>query len=278
MSDQTPSTELLPFEKQNFHGTYRQFFADKRGSFFNTVKAFAPIWDAFQLLDEVWSRELNDLSVPSSPTHILPGVLFYAAHANIRMAFELGFSRRLSDARGVMRSGIESVAFARNFLQKPQLVSQLMSQQSSAHARRRAFKRAFASIRKQLFPKKCGLDRLHRSWQRFSDAGAHSTMSSLAAHLTGRTSSHTSEISFRYVDADKPFLHSSLSDLLVCGVEMERLFFMSFKDRLELDSVLFEMRARLTGKWKVVFAGLITAPGIAEHYKNLTSQRANRAN
>jgi len=271
MSMQPLDSHLLPFEEERFHGTYRLFYADKRGAFFNTVQAFPEIWDAFELLDEIWIRELEDLRVPGSPAHVLPTLLAYSAHREIRMAFELGFSHCLPEACTVMRNGIESVACGYNLLGKPQLLTQVMSPQKSEKAQLRVFRNVLAKARKDLSDKAGGLQVLHTLWIQFSNYGAHSTLMSLATQLKGSKSATANEIRFTYLDVDKTFARASLCNLLGCAFEMERVFFRGFKNRLELDDTLGSMRARFYRKWNAVFRDLTAAAGLAKTAERFTS-------
>lgn len=103
---------LLPFEKRCLHGDYREFFKTKRNNYFATIQAFPGVWRCFELLDDIWMREFDDLQKLRNVKGMLPAILFMNAHAQFRVAWELGFSCCIGEAWNVLRSGIESVAHA----------------------------------------------------------------------------------------------------------------------------------------------------------------------
>ncbi len=103
---------LLPFEKQRLSGDYRHYYAIKRHNFRATIDGFSDLWQCFQLLDEIWTREFNDLERQHEPKQMLPLLLFAGAHAQFRIAYELAFCCCIGEAWNMLRSAIESVAHA----------------------------------------------------------------------------------------------------------------------------------------------------------------------
>jgi hypothetical protein len=161
------------------------FFEDRRKCFQNTVKAFPLVWKAFELLDEVWLQELEDLTHQSGHDRIST-ILYFSAHSRIRTAVELGFSRCLPDAWNSLRAAVESVAFASCVHQEPVLASRLDPNQTGKR-NLKLFKREFNNLRKTSLsqPEKYGLKILARYWNRYSDLGSHVTFGGLATRLTG---------------------------------------------------------------------------------------------
>lgn len=233
-------------------GTYSDFLRDKGECFQNTVKAFPQIWEALELLDAIWSRELDDFhTVGDQP--VLPLLLFFEAHSRVRISVELGFSRCFSESWAVLRSGIESVVFASHILQNPRVLRTWSSKQSEL-AKLRAFKRVFEKARKQGLSSasKNSLKPLHQYWVRFSGFGSHTSFRSLAMRLTREPSENMNAINFNYLEVTREVAHASLVDLLACSYAMERTLFMGLRSRLDLDTTLADMRRRFAAMWHQV--------------------------
>src|SRR5437879_869148 len=112
MVTQPPSSapELLPIEKERFHGAYQEYFRGKRQNFFLSLTRFRELWDALQLLNDIWRRGFSDTERLRDQTHMLPRTIFSAAHARFLTAIELGFSCCIGEAYSILRDGIEAVA------------------------------------------------------------------------------------------------------------------------------------------------------------------------
>ncbi len=245
---------LGTLEKEHIRGAYSAFYAEKLACFDNTIRAFPQMWQAFGLLDDVWSRELADLEVPGSGQRILPIALFFNAHLRIRLAFELGFCRCLPEACEVLRVGIESVALASRVSEEPHLAKAWLGKNLGM---RKQFDAAFRGKRiEKFFLQKYGLDELYRFWKRYSEYGAHASASGLATRIAGKTAEDGAALKFRYLDAPREVAEKVISDMLVCCRTMERVFYKTFGSRLMLDDTLRELRARLASWVSAIVRGL----------------------
>jgi len=226
------------------HLALKTFFQERGKCFQNTVQAFPPVWEAFESLDEVWLRELSDLTHVSG-SDLICGVLYYSAHSRVRAAVELGFSRCLPDAWSSLRAGVESVAFASCIRQDSVLARRLVA--ARPDARFKTFRRTFNDIREKSLrhASKYGLKELRRYWNRYSDSGSHVTVGSLASRVTGSVSGSTRSVAFNYLEVKKDVLLGALTDILMCSCVMEQVLFRDFKPRLRLDPQLEVLRAGL---------------------------------
>lgn len=103
---------LVQFEIQNIPPQYREYYAKKRNNFFASLQGFREIWSYYLMLDEVWMREFDDLETATDRNLMFPLLLYFNAHAKMRVAIELALSGCLAEARSILRDGIEFVAHA----------------------------------------------------------------------------------------------------------------------------------------------------------------------
>ncbi len=211
----------------------------------NTVKAFPRVWEAFELLDSIWVKELEDYHYLAQQPPI-PLLLFFNAHAKIRLAAELAFSRCVTEAWALMRNAVESVALGVYLHENPQIPQQWQANRGGL-ARLKAFKREFEKMRQQgLYAAKTGLHDLHRYWKRFSESGAHATFGTLATRVTATSTGDAAEIKFNYLEMPRNALWATLVDILCCCYRMEQALFNELRARLELDPHLTKRRAEMT--------------------------------
>ena len=233
---------LLPFEKENIRGGYRDFFKTKRNNFFGTIQAFPDLWRCFELLDEVWLRDFADLENPADVKHMLPIVLFMNAHARYRTAFELGFSCCIPDAWNVLRSGIESTAYAHKLFREPHLTVVWLDKDEGP-AEKKAYRKAFEENKgESLFPTQHGLRVLHKFWSDYSETATHSTVASLGLRFQSEETPTHIRWQLNYFEADQANLAAFLFSLLLCSLHMEDVLYRSFESRLKLDVRLGKMR------------------------------------
>ncbi len=90
---------LVPFETQNIPRRYREYYKTKRNNFFASIQGFPELWMYYISLDEIWLREFYDLKLARDPNRMFPLLLYFNAHAKIRVSIELGFSGCLAEAR-----------------------------------------------------------------------------------------------------------------------------------------------------------------------------------
>lgn len=238
----TASDVLLPFEQQNLHTEYMKYYEIKRHNFFATIQKFPKIWECFQLLDGIWMREFSDLERQRNPDQMLPILLFVNAHAQFRIAFELGFSCCIGEAWNVLRSAIESVAHAHKTLREPHLVRVWVEKDDSS-SQLKAFEDAFLRSKKtSLFPSQYGLEELHKYWSQYSEWGTHTTVSALARRFVSEDTPTDVNWELHYFEADPSRLAISLFSLLIASFLMEKVFFSAFDARLKLDPSLVNKR------------------------------------
>ena len=238
---------LLPFESERLRGNYKEYFKTKRNNSFATIQAFPGIWNCFQLLDEIWMREFDDLQRLLDPNQMLPAILFMNGRAQFRVALELGFSCCIGDAWNVLRSGIESVAHAHKIIREPQL-AKAWAEKDDGPTQAEAFKDAFERNKKQsLFPSEHGLDTLHKYWSEFSEWGTHTTVAALGKRFASEETKADVNWKLNYFEAQPERLALYLFSLFLASFFMEKACFDAFEERLKLDPQLLSMRTQLDG-------------------------------
>ena len=233
---------LLPFEKQHLRGDYKEFFKIKRNNFVATIQAFPGIWQCFELLDEIWMHEFEDLHNLREVNQMLPGILFMNGHLQFRIAWELGFSCLIGAAWNILRSGIESVVYAHKMCREPHLV-EVWSRKDDGPTEAEAVKNAFERNKKEsLFPATHGLDKLHRYYSQFSELGTHTTVAAVGKQFENEETGTHVRWHLNYFEADAERLAIFLFALLLASCYMEKAFFDCFETRLKLDPILTKKR------------------------------------
>jgi hypothetical protein len=235
---------LLPFEQENLRGDYREYLVAKRKNHRVTLKIFPELWDCFLCLDEIFVREFFDLERISRQS-LLPSHLFKGSHAKMRVALELAFSTCIYDAWNAVRSAIELAAHARNIHRDPKLGAVWLGK-DKGKAESEAHKDAFERDKKKtLFH---GLERLHQYYSMYSEISTHSTVSAMSLRNTFDTEDGKEKLTMHFFETDPqrlgPFLYSTLS---ACWL-IENELFSCFRDRLDLDHHLVQMRLELEQK------------------------------
>lgn len=234
---------LLPFERDHLLHTYREFYKAKRNNFLATVNHFPSLWQSFQLLDEVWSRDNEDLEKLREPKQVLPSLLFLHAHTKFRIAMELGFSRLSAESWAILRVGIESTVHAHKIYRDPR-AAEVWSARDEGKTERAAFNRMFSENKKEsLFPSLAGLRKLYPYWQDYSDWGSHCSAIDMGTRVSQVDSPEDVTFRFDCFDADKFRAVWYVYCLLDAGRLMEAVFFDIFRDRLQLDYHLNQQRA-----------------------------------
>ncbi len=117
-----PENELLvPFESQNLPTEYKEYYLAKRQNFFASIQGFSETFNCYMLLDKICFREFQDIKVAGDPDRMFPLLLYFNAHAKIRVSMELALSGCLAEARSILRDAIEFVAHAHHMLGDPAL-------------------------------------------------------------------------------------------------------------------------------------------------------------
>ncbi|MBI1982753.1 MAG: hypothetical protein HYS61_00975 [Acidobacteria bacterium] len=240
----TESDLLLPFERHNLRGDYREFLKAKRNNLLASIQCFRGLWDAYQLLDEIWMKEIGNLTALREAKQLVPGLLFIHAHLKFRLSRELAFSFCMPEAWGVLRVGIESVAFAHKMYRNPELV-QVWSAKDEGEPERRAFKKAFEDNKKAaLYSASEFLRELYEHWQFSSDWGSHTSVAAMATRLRLSNTAGAEGWNLDYFEVDETRAVTSLYSLLEASYQMECVFNDVFQDRFTLDPSLVTTRAR----------------------------------
>jgi hypothetical protein len=243
MADTIPSpAELLPLENERFHTAYQDYFKRKRGNFFRSITEFRKLWDGLQLQNDIWMRGFSDLEHLRDQYHLLPKLIFSAAHARFLTAIELGFSCCIGDAYSVIRDGIEAVAHAHKIFSEPATAS-AWSDKHKGKVEEAAYKKIFEEKKKvNLFPDKHGLRQLHTYYAQFSEMATHTSVTSIGKSFEDASATGNLRWVFHYFETNPQRLASFLNALLQVAAHMEGVFFGCFETRLNLDPDLVRMR------------------------------------
>jgi hypothetical protein len=237
---------LLPEEQQAFHAEYKKYYEMKRGNFFQSLKGFAGVWDCLQLLCDIWQREMGDLQTRTDQNHLLPKMLFTAAHARYLTAIELSFSCCIGDAYSVLRDGIESISHAYKIAHEPAQIP-VWTNKHKSEADEEAYDKVFThSKKKNLYPDKDGMNRLHTYYAHFCEMATHSSVTSLGKNFKDASTPGNVKWEYHYFETDANNLAVFLFTLLQVSAHMEEAFFASFESRLKLDPTLVDMRGKFT--------------------------------
>jgi hypothetical protein len=237
---------LLASEQEILHGDYKEYFKTKRYNFLASVQQFPALWECYQLLDQIWLREFNDLERLREPVQILPMVLFMYAHAQFRVARELGFSCCFGEAWNTIRSGIEAVAHAYKLVREPRLL-RVWIEKDDGKSQKKAFREAFeANKEENLFPSEYGLEELHRFYSDFSELGTHSTIGALSLRVETDHAPANFGLAHNYFEVEPRKVALYLALILRASCHMERAFYNCFDLRLKLDPELPKMRAEFS--------------------------------
>lgn len=233
---------LLPFEKEKFEGEYKQYFKTKRNNFLATVQEFPMIWDCFQSLDKIWTHDFETSRLIHEARLALPALLCINAHAQFRVAFELGFSTCIAEGWNILRSAIEFVVHAHKLSREPKL-QKVWLDKSEGAKQKKAYKRAFEDKKKaSLFPSQYGLGDLYRYWSDYSEIGTHSSMNAIALRFQEVKRTEESDWKINYFEADLERLAIFLFSMVNAANSMEKVCFSIFENRLKLDYKLTKRR------------------------------------
>jgi hypothetical protein len=255
MTDKIETQILLPFEEGHLRGDYRTYFTRKRTNYFTTIHTFPNLWDCYLMLDEIWTREFHDLERITQSGQMLPLTLYMNAHAQFRAAFELAFATCIGEAWNIVRSSIETAVQAHKIRRHPDLAL-VWARKDHRKKEYKAYRDAFETNKKEsLFPQEHGLRELHAFYAEYSELGTHPTISALALRHNIVTDAKDMTWRHEYLDTHPervaPFL---LTMLNACSL-VEKAFFDSFSQRLDLDIELgrmreeFLLRKRQTADW-----------------------------
>jgi hypothetical protein len=135
---------LVPFERENLPADYKEYYLAKRQNFFASIQGFDETWGCYMLLDKIWLREFQDIRVAGDPNRVFPLLLYFNAHAKVRISMELAYSGCLAESRSLLRDAVEFVAHAHHTLSDPALQIKWLSKIDEE----KAFKEAFEKNKK----------------------------------------------------------------------------------------------------------------------------------
>lgn len=231
---------LVPFESQNIPSEYKEYYKTKRNNLFASIQGFPEMWKYYIILDKIWMREFADLQASIDPNRMFPLILYFNAHAKMRISAELAFSGCLSEARSVLRDAVEFVAHAHNLLNEPKLQLVWLSK-GDRSIEENAFKKAFEGNKKRgLFS---GLEELHGKWKELSETGSHATLLSITDRFqVVKLPDGGQEWRLNYSGVEPRMWGMSLFSLLLTCFVLEQTLFNDYESRLKLDPELMAMR------------------------------------
>lgn len=231
---------LVKFEIDNIPDDYREYYGAKRQNFFASIQRFRETWDLYLRQDAVWLRGFKDLYVATDPNTMFPLLLYFNAHAKIRIAMELAFAGCLSEARSILRDAIEFVAHAHSMVGDPELQKKWLSKNDDPAALK-AFNKAFGEKKKKGVFK--GLDELHKAWRDFSENGSHANILAVVDRFVQVTDEKhvTFKLNYTGVEDERLWRQSIFGMLLTCST-MLGTFLSDYDNRLKLDDKLMRMR------------------------------------
>jgi hypothetical protein len=240
-----PTVELFPIEKECFHKDFQEYFQGKRQNFFLTLRAFRPLWDCLQLLNDIWMRESADVEHAADQTHLLPKLIFASAHARFLTASELGFSCCIGDAYSVLRDGIEAVAHAHRIIKDP-AAGAAWTAKHHGEEELKAHDKIFKwDKKKNLFPDDVpSLSKLQTYYGQFCEMATHTSVTSIGKSFKDLSTAGTVCWEFQYFETNPQRLAAFFSALLQVSAHMEEVFYGCFETRLKLDPELGRMRSK----------------------------------
>jgi hypothetical protein len=214
---------ILPLEK-DFPEGYREYYATKRNNFFAGVTGFSDMWKCFVELDEIMQYDLDASKQISELDNLLPFMLFAHAHAQLRIALELGFTGSFPEAFNIARMAVESAYQAHKLISQPELAT-IWFKKDRGETQRKEFKAAFDFGKRKSYTA-LGLGDLHRDWTNFSE-WSHPSVSSLNQRFSLEM--------IHYFETDPKTKALNIYSLLFAAHKIENALFMAFASRLKLD-------------------------------------------
>jgi hypothetical protein len=243
-SDNSPlgpqETDLLvKFEIDHIPTDYRVYYATKRNNLFASIQGFHEMWEYYLRLDRIWMREFTNLKTASEANRMFPLLLYFNAHAKIRVSIELAFTGCMSEARSILRDAIEFVAHAHVMMDDAELQKTWLNKNDGKFALE-AFKDAYERHKREGVFK--GLAELHKSWGELSETGSHANLNAIVDRFVQvRTDQHI-EFRLNYTGLDPKMWALLLFTMLLTCSTMEHTLFADYDARLRLDVELRRMR------------------------------------
>lgn len=120
---------LVPFEVQNIPPEYLEYYKVKRNNLFASIQGFPDLWRYYIGLDRIWLREIDDLRSSRDADRIFPLILYFNAHAKMRISIELAFTGCMGEARSLMRDAIECDSPRSLYDRRPSVAKGVASQE-----------------------------------------------------------------------------------------------------------------------------------------------------
>ncbi|HLQ51346.1 MAG TPA: hypothetical protein VK129_07590 [Terriglobales bacterium] len=235
---------LLPFEDGNLREPYREYFTTKRKNYQHIIATAPELWDCFLMLDKIWVNDLEDMK--SVETFRIPIVLLFRhSHQQFRISFELGFSTALTEAFSIMRGSIDTGMVAHKICREPNLLV-VWAHKNDGKAEERLFRDTFKSA--NLFPAQHGLNKLQSFYRDYSEYGTHPGVGALSLHAQGDVQGR--KCTHNYLEPDGKKVLAFLFRMLEASAIVEGACFDCFKERLNLDTDLVNMRSELAKRTK----------------------------
>ena len=219
---------------------YQEYYATKRHNFFASIEGFKELWELYLRLDAIWFRENADLKVATDTSRVFPLLLYFNAHAKIRIAMELAFTGCMAEARSILRDAVECVAHAHRMLPDPELQKVWLGKNDN-EAALKTFDAEFVHFKKdRVFS---GLSDLHRVWGELSETGSHSNINSTVDRFAQITDDKGVELRLNYTGVENiPLWAMMIFTMVLACSTMENVYFSDYEDRLKLDDTLIGMR------------------------------------
>lgn len=231
---------LHKFEIDNIPDQYRAYYGIKRNNFFASIQGFPEMWQYYLRLDAIWMRGFADLQSARDPSRMFPLLLYFNAHAKMRVAMELAFSGCIAESRSILRDAIEFVAHAQAMISDPELQKTWLSK-NDGNAALEEFKNAFERQKKTGVFK--GLDELHKTWGELSETGSHANINAIVGRFVQITADDHIEFRLNYTGPEDHKLWAlGLFAMLLTCFTMEQTFFSDYEGRLKLDNELMRLR------------------------------------
>jgi hypothetical protein len=230
---------LVKFETDNIPAQYREYYGIKRNNFFASIQGFPEMWEYYLRLDAIWMREFTDLQTAGDASRMFPLLLYFNAHAKMRVAIELAFSGCMEEARSILRDAVEFAAHAHAMIADPELQKTWLGK-NDGKAALEEFEKAFLHHKKQGVFK--GLEELHKTWGELSETGSHANINAMVERFVQITGDDHIEFRVNYTGLDPRMWALFLFPMLLTCSTMEQTLFNDYDSRLKLDNDLMQMR------------------------------------
>jgi len=197
------------------------------------------MWEYYLRLDAIWMRDFEDLNNERDANRMFPLLLYFNAHAKMRVAMELAFSGCMEEGRSILRDAVEFVAHAHCMISDPELQKTWLSK-NDGKAALEEFKKAFEAHKRQGLFK--GLDELHKTWGELSETGSHANINAMVNRFVQIESDDHIEFRLNYTGLEPRTWRLLLFSMLLTCATMEQTFFNDYEGRLKLDNDLMRMR------------------------------------